>query len=259
MVVAFMGYMDGFFPPNERREEKAVRPVVKQLVQMHLAAHAALKADAKRRNATNQVGIAQHLRTFMPWSNASLLDRVTAWGIDRKFVLEFLDKTASTSDYVGINYYGRYYVKATGIGKFQTFSRDESEPGEERSDLGWAADHEGMEKALLRCAQRYGKPIYVLENGMADKDDDDARRRRFLIGQTQAIWRAIERGADVRGYMHWALTDNFEWAEGFGPRFGLVKVDYGDDFKRTPRKSAELFSRIAQTNTISADDWSREG
>jgi beta-glucosidase len=230
--------------------------VVAQLLAMHQGAYRVLKADAKRRGRDNQVGIDQHVRTFVPWSNEALLDRVTAWMINRKFVWEHLNDTAANSDYVGINYYGRYYVKATGMGKFQTFPRDDQEQTAELSEMGWESDHDGLAQALSEAARRYRKPIYVLENGFADSATNDVRRERFILGQTQAVWRAIEAGADVRSFMYWALTDNFEWAEGFAPRFGLVEIDYDNDFARKPRRSAELYARLARTNAISADDWS---
>ena len=64
------------------------------------------------------------------------------------------------------------------------------------------------------------------------------------------IWLARQHGADVRGYFHWSLLDNFEWAEGFDARFGLIKVDYKDGFRRTPRPSAALYTRIIEHNGI---------
>jgi len=78
---------------------------------------------------------------------------------------------------------------------------------------------------VLRLAAHYGKPIYITENGTCDAEIPD-RRRRFLLECLYAVEQAIRNGIDVRGYLHWSLLDNFEWAYGFVLRFGLYRVDY---------------------------------
>ena len=274
MVYVYLGYLEGRFPPLERRAGSAeVFPVVRALLRMHAAAYRAIHQESK----DAAVGIAQHVRSFMPWRSASLLDRITASMIDRAFVLDFLDAMHTgvlrmaqtnlveeiaglkgTADYVGVNHYGRTYVKTslTSPSRFQLVPHDPTEPGEEWSDLGWAADEAALTHALVRFHERYKKPLFVLENGLADRDDDDRRRQRFLVRHAQATWRAVyQHGADVRGYFHWSLVDNFEWAEGFAPRFGLYAIDYDKDFARRPRGSAATFKQIATGNAIPGALW----
>ena len=93
--------------------------------------------------------------------------------------------------------------------------------------------------------QRYGVPLYVTYNGICDVTD--AIRPGFLSDHVGAIGLAIRRGADVRGYFHWSLVDNFEWAEGWAPRFGLIALDRLTQ-QRTLRPSAHLYERICRTN-----------
>jgi beta-glucosidase len=93
----------------------------------------------------------------------------------------------------------------------------------------------------------FGLPIMVTSNGIGT--DDDLQRRRFVVNHLKQIRRAMDEGAKVIGYMHWSFMDNFEWAMGFEPRFGLVEVDYGT-LKRTPRKSAHMYGEIAKKNGI---------
>jgi beta-glucosidase len=274
MVYAYLGYLDGTFPPLERRgKPENVGPVVRALLKMHAAAYATIH----RHSDDAAVGIAHHVRAFMPWRGANPLDRVTASMIDKAFVLDFLDamhtgrlKMTQTNideeipglrgsfDYVGVNHYGRSYVK-TALNKPGTFDilfHDPNEPGEEWSDLGWAADEAALTTALVRFHHRYSKPLYVLENGLADREDDDKRRQRFLVRNAQAVWRAVQKhGVDVRGYFHWSLVDNFEWAEGFAPRFGLYAVDYEKDFARHPRGSVDVYKQIATANSIPGALW----
>ena len=99
----------------------------------------------------------------------------------------------------------------------------------------------------LMDLKRYQVPIYITENGLADAAD---RYRQWFIKETlPAVHRAIRDGADVRGYLHWSLMDNFEWAYGFWPRFGLVEVDYATQ-ERRPRPSAQYYKKIIEANAI---------
>ena len=109
----------------------------------------------------------------------------------------------------------------------------------EKNDLGWEIYPEGLTELLVRVATEYTKlPIYVTENGMSESDD--ARRVQFYGAHLQAVRAAQERGADVRGYFAWSLLDNYEWAEGYQSRFGIVHVDY-ETQERTPKASYRAF------------------
>jgi beta-glucosidase len=97
----------------------------------------------------------------------------------------------------------------------------------------------------LNDLKKYQKPIYITENGLADKKD--THRAWYIKEIVKNIKWARDAGVDVRGYFHWSLLDNFEWSNGFWPRFGLVEVDY-KTFKRTIRESAREFSKIIAEN-----------
>lgn len=149
--------------------------------------------------------------------------RIAPW---EKF---FVDQ-AGLQDFLGVNYY-----RAVGWTKNLP-----------KSDLGWAIYPAGLEE-ILGNLKRYGLPIYITENGIADRDDD--QRADFIADHLAAAWQAIRAGANVRGYFHWSLLDNFEWEKGFGPRFGLVEVDY-KTLKRTIRPSAQVYAKIAKNNSL---------
>jgi beta-glucosidase/6-phospho-beta-glucosidase/beta-galactosidase len=112
----------------------------------------------------------------------------------------------------------------------------------------------GFRDVLGEPHARYHKPIWVLENGVADRATDDRQRAALLVTHAREMWLAMRDGADVRGYFHWSLEDNFEWAQGYGPRFGILEVDYSD-FHRTPRQSARIFRQIAASNAVDAELW----
>jgi beta-glucosidase len=275
MVYVYSGYIEGTYPPLERRagvEEAA--PVIQALLQAHLAAYQALHRVAADRHAQVNVGITENTLSFEPLRDWAPLDRLTARSIDQAWNWDFLDAIESgrmklettgidvpiaglkgAEDYVGINYYSRTYIKSDLLhpGAPQVLMHDPRATDEPFNDLGWASYPHGFYLILTQAKQRYGKPIYVLENGTADGSDNDVARQKFLVQHVRELWLARERGGvDVRSYIHWSLFDNFEWAEGFDARFGLFAVDYENGFKRTPRPSAKVFADIARANALPA-------
>ncbi|RYE76577.1 MAG: glycosyl hydrolase family protein, partial [Hyphomicrobiales bacterium] len=140
-------------------------------------------------------------------------------------------------DWVGINYYtrGLYRYDATR----PIFPIAQHKGDLPKNDLGWEIYPQGLTDLLVRVSNEYTKlPIYVTENGMSE--DDDARRVAFYDGHLKAVKDAQDKGADVRGYFAWSLLDNYEWAEGYTSRFGIVHVDYATQ-KRTPKGSYRAF------------------
>ncbi len=129
--------------------------------------------------------------------------------------------------------------------------------GIERSSMGWPIDATGLYDLLVQLdEQAPGLPLYVTENGMAAEDYvdpeggvDDYERIAYLRDHLDAAARAIEGGVDLRGYFCWSFLDNFEWAEGYQKRFGLVYVDYGTQ-RRIPKASAEYYSRVIRANEL---------
>ncbi|MPY60650.1 GH1 family beta-glucosidase [Streptomyces spongiae] len=107
------------------------------------------------------------------------------------------------------------------------------------TDFGWPVVPEGLTELLTGFRERYGDrlpPIVITENGCSYEGIDDQQRITYLDGHIRALHRAMEAGVDVRGYFVWSLLDNFEWAEGYARRFGLVHVDF-DTLERTPKAS----------------------
>ncbi|MGW3629517.1 GH1 family beta-glucosidase [Streptomyces sp. NPDC005122] len=155
---------------------------------------------------------------------------------------------AEPLDWYGINYYQPTRVGAPQGTEIEfggltlpaelPFSVRELE-GYPVTDFGWAVVPEALTELLVGFRERYGDrlpPVVITENGCSYEGIDDQERIAFLDGHVRALHRASEQGVDVRGYFVWSLLDNFEWAEGYARRFGLVHVDY-DTQKRTPKAS----------------------
>ncbi len=169
-----------------------------------------------------------------------------------------LDAIKGSADWLGVNYYTPMRPQlATGAG--EPHPERHAYPGvedldlvvrEPRTDIGWEVEPRGMEELLVETYRRTGLPLVITENGAACADRDvvdgrveDADRIDYLRGHLAAVDRAREAGADVRGYFVWTLLDNFEWAEGYAKRFGLVHVDRSSpELTRTPKASYHWFA-----------------
>lgn len=157
-----------------------------------------------------------------------------------------IPEAAGTLDWLGVNYYRRQIIsvdlKASGG------VRQETLPGVPTTDMGWEIYPEGLFLVLERLSRRYPElPLYITESGLADADD--SRRPRYITDHLAWVHEAISRGVPVRGFSYWSLTDNWEWIEGSGPKFGLYAVDLATG-ARTPRPSARLFSWITRNNRL---------
>jgi beta-glucosidase len=150
-----------------------------------------------------------------------------------------LEVIATPLDALGINYYNPTRVAAPGDGADLPFDLRPIE-GVPTTAFGWPVVPAGLHDLLTGLASAYGEalpPIYITENGCSTADGTaDQPRIDYLDGHLRAVQRAIADGVDVRGYFVWSLLDNFEWAEGYSQRFGLVRVDF-DTQERTPRSS----------------------
>jgi beta-glucosidase len=161
-----------------------------------------------------------------------------------------------TADFIGINYYTKAYVQWRPLAPAHKASAQlpvgvsfAGRKDDVFSDLEWAIHPEGLTR-MLAFAGGYGLPIYVTENGIADRED--RLRPGFLLSHLKKVARALADGIDVRGYYYWSLLDNFEWGKGFGPRFGLYHVDY-ETLARKPTKSAEVYRNIIEAHRAQDD------
>lgn len=150
---------------------------------------------------------------------------------------------AQPLDWLGVNYYTRrLYTANDGL-----WPHASEAPGPlPKTQMDWEIRPEGLTEFLTRLKRDHtgDLPLYVTENGMALEAGaditDDARRVQFIADHLRATKAAIDQGVDVRGFFYWSLLDNYEWGWGYGPRFGLVHVDY-DTMVRTPKASWHAF------------------
>jgi beta-glucosidase len=158
-------------------------------------------------------------------------------------------------DFLGLNYYSRMHIHADPGSPTGTRFGGAQGPVEHTA-MGWPIEPDGLAEQLRELRDRYGNPeLYITENGAAFEDQmtaggsiDDAKRVTFLDGHLRAALRARNEGVDLRGYFVWSLLDNFEWAEGYARRFGIVHVDFKTQ-KRSPKASYRFLSQVARSQT----------
>ncbi|HEX2729571.1 MAG TPA: GH1 family beta-glucosidase [Rubrobacteraceae bacterium] len=174
-----------------------------------------------------------------------------------------LDIIAGDLDFLGVNYYFRHTVRDAPEGGpaempfFDLDARGIIPHDAEKTAMGWPVDPEGLTQILVRIKEEYADiPIYITENGRAVHDYvdpeggvDDEERVSYLDAHFRAAHEAVQRGVDLRGYMVWSFLDNFEWAEGYSKRFGLVFVDYGTQ-RRIPKASARWYADVIRRNGL---------
>jgi beta-glucosidase len=272
VLYAILGYVAGSprgemhhqltFPPGKHDLDLALK-VVENLLLGHGAAYYAIH----RVQPQARVGVAHNLSYFQPLHSNSPLDRFVVGQRERLMNRSGLDATlkglipralgsrrvrelANTSDFIGLNYYMRSVLTFDSSSPGTLFSKDVFLPGAEISDLNYGEVYPEGIYHLLKRLSRYGKPIYITENGLPDADDD--RRPAFLITHLRQVWKAVMQNMPVMGYYHWTLVDNFEWAEGWNLRFGLIEVN-PETQERKLRRSGELYAEICKTNAITTD------
>ena len=226
-VYSSFSYGSGEWPPNEKNWLSFVQ-VYWNIVKAHKKAYKILKI----RKPSLQIGVAQQLANIQAKRPHNFFDEASTKWMRYFWNWWFFRRIRNQQDFVGFNYYFTDYF--TGLLKRQN-------PTVPISDMGWYMEPEGLYPLLLRTWVRFRKPIFVTENGVADSDD---QYRRWWIEETiVAMERALSEGVDLRGYMHWSLLDNFEWAYGWWPKFGLIEVDREHGLKRTVRPSAKWFAK----------------
>lgn len=279
-VSAFMGYQSGVHAPGRQDTAAAVR------ASHHLLLAHGWSTPVIRRNSPDaQVGITLNLTIAQPASPSEADGRlaqfwdgcINRWFLDPLYgrsypadmsamfeehfpqgfdhlLLGDMSAIAAPTDFLGINYYTRHVMRDTTAADNlppTTFAA----PEEEHTEMGWEVYPEGLYTLLSRLYGEYQVPrLYITENGCSYSDGPDAngrvadqRRLDYLRQHFLAAHRAIQEGVPLAGYFVWSFMDNFEWAEGYAQRFGLVWVDFATQ-QRLLKDSARWYKEVIAQN-----------
>ena len=254
-VYATFGYLYGVFPPGLKSLPRTLR-VMTNLAHAHITAYELI--HALRAGKPTRVTFAVHLRVFDPANPANPVHRALARA------QEFLFQEAVTEamctgrfrmplrrpagiregryyDALGINYYSRSWVSKIG---------DAARPGAELNDLGWEIYPEGLERVARWAHDRWPAPIWVTENGTADTPE--RFRTQFLHDHLEIVSAARATGLPFERFYHWCFVDNWEWAEGEVPRFGIVALDYATQ-ERTVKPSGRFYADVIAAGGVTPE------
>jgi beta-glucosidase len=288
LTYVYQGYITGQWPPGHSRNFFQAFDCVRNMLTGHARAYRAIHEvipDARVSSTHHWVTFSAR-NNFNPFDRLvrRMRDRVFnhsfmaalhngelsfPWpaSLDARLSSGKIEGLANTMDFIGINYYHRQFCEFNLKWPLDFFG-DKSEMAEnELSGLGWESYPQGLYNLLVHELKPYMhdesgrlREIYITENGHAniysadlaegDWSLEDAGRVRYLESHLMSLYHAITDGANVKGYLHWSLLDNFEWAEGLQARFGLVRVSY-PTLERTLRKSALIYKKIAEMNALS--------
>jgi beta-glucosidase len=229
-VVTTIGYLVGAFPPGRVQDLDGYVQATETLVAAHGRAFEALKAGP----GDFPVGLTLSMSDW--GAEPGHEDKIAEYRSHHEDV--YLE-AARGDDYFGVQAYSRTRVGADGVLG--------PEAGVEVLPMGYEYWPTAAEAAIRHAAEIVDIPLYVTENGIGTDDDD--QRVRYLRDSLEGVARTIADGLDVRGFFHWSLLDNFEWAFGYQMRFGLVGVDRSTQ-ERTVKSSARWLSEVVRTNRL---------
>ena len=281
LVIALLGYAFGSFPPGI-----ASFPQAFQATHHLLLSHGKAVQLYRQMGLAGQIGIVLNLTTFKPktdhpediaaarrmedMSNNLYLDPVLK-GVYPPNLMKWIGNSAprikdgdmqiinQPIDFLGINYYYGKIISFSPHNYFKAVSEENIDPGWGMTKKGWGICPSQLRALLLHLKENYGNPaMFITENGTALGEPanetgfvDDQGRINYLRAHLQSAHQAIQEGANLKGYYVWSLMDNFEWAEGYEPRFGLVYVDFDDPHrKRTPKASFHWYRDIITQNEL---------
>ncbi len=262
LVIVFKSYVIGEWPPGKKDFGVAMN-VVRQLLRTHVRAYHVIH----QRRPDAMVSIAHHALALSADDRSRIRDRLSlgtrSFLVNHMFLKALVNGhlrvpgviwerlgAGRTLDFIGLNYYTRDFVRNAGFnlaGLLGSGSQvDHRMSIGARNELGWEVYPEGMGKMLDQYG-RYRLPILIAENGISTRRDES--RWLFMYQHLWQVARGLGGGVPIVGYLYWSLLDNFEWAEGYKARFGLVEVNY-ETQQRLVRPSALHYREVIRRNRL---------
>ncbi len=262
-------YMDAKYPSGKEGDMRSYFKAARNLAIAHIRAYKLIhKMREQMGRDDTMVGIVMHIAHFVE-NDGRAVTKLGKKLLDYSFHKMFYNANIEGhftfplgggypegkgiySDFIGVNYYSRHLIHGTynPAKLFGEVKFEENLSDEKLNDLGWEIYPEGIYKVCKKVYDLYKLPIYITENGLPDASD--TKRAKFIYDHLMWVTKLIEDGVDVRGYYHWSLLDNLEWNDGYGPRFGLIEVDY-ETFERKIRKSGKFYSTLCKQKKITKE------
>ena len=249
LVYSSHAYLLGAWPPKQCSLWQTAK-VTLNLAQTHIKAYRIIHRIYREKGLPGPlVSIAANLQAF-EICRPTLKNKLARYLRNKLYNFYFIELLLrkKTLDYIGVNYYSRNLIDTRhwGVRSLLLETCQENHHPLRKNSLGWDIYPHGLYKLLISL-KKYNLPVFITENGICTGDDD--LRWDYIREHLEETLRAMEEGVRVAGYIYWSLLDNFEWDKGFGPRFGLVHVDYPTQ-KRSIRESARKLAEVIKSGAI---------
>ncbi len=256
-ILVILAYFSKYFPPQKNNLISA------SIARWNmLEAHKRSFRKIKSINPMSKVGMTFAFRWNLPEHKNHLWDKWYSNLVNHISVGSYIEATKKTMDFIGCNYYTGYYLNLD-IRKYKFRARNSDKltaktllfgetrkPNSYKSDYGWPIVPEFFLEVLRYLKKTYDLPIYITENGIADKEDK--HRSFYILTHLVSVWKAMQEGVKVEQYIHWSTIDNLEWIVGYTKEFGLINNDPVTG-ERELRRSAHLYKDIAQSGEINVN------
>ena len=229
-VIGVMGYSVGTFPPGIKDDLARHLSVNEAMVRAHRLAVDVLRSGP----GSFPVGLTLSMAELVAEPGGQAVRDAAEEILEERFL-----RATEGDDFVGVQCYTRLHFGPEG--------QAPDDPSLPTTQMGYEYWPQVVEYCVRRAAMVTGVPVLVTENGIGT--EDDAQRIAYIAEALRGLRRCLDEGIDVRGYFAWSLLDNFEWAHGFGPKFGLHTVDR-TTFVRRPKASATWFGAVARANAL---------
>ena len=229
-VIGVMGYTVGEFPPGVKDDFARHLAVNEAMVRAHRLAVDALRSGP----GAFPVGLTLSMAELVAEEGGEVVRDAAEEILENTFL-----RATGGDDFIGVQCYTRMHFDARG--------QAPDDPAVPKTQMGYENWPQVAEYTARRAAAFTGIPVLITENGIGT--EDDAERIVYLSEALRGVRRCLDDGVDVRGYFVWSLLDNFEWNQGYRPRFGLHSVDR-TTFERRPKPSAGWFGAVARANAL---------
>lgn len=230
-VYTSKGYLVGHWPPNKKSPLSYLR-VLLNMAKVHNEVYGIIKSIKPKA----KVSFAHH-HVYFSSAKGDLISETIVKVADWLVNHWFMNKVIKQLDFISINHYFHNVINYWKISR---------KTEKEISDMDWGLYPKGLYESV-KAWQKTSLPIYITEHGLADEKD---RYRAWYIKESLTwLHKAIEEGVDIRGYLHWSLLDNFEWADGLNKKFGLFEIDR-KTLERKPRASVSTYAEIIKNNGL---------
>ena len=235
-IFATMAYTFGFFPPGIKGSAMTAISSLKEMIR----AHKDIYTWAHKTLNFPVIGIAQHMGHH---TGRGLINKTLSLFTGQFMNWYFPNRIKGFMDYFGFNYYGAEWIKGAAI------SIDSEQ---EYSEAGRAINPKGLYLISKKIKKRFGDlPQFITENGVADATD--YIRPSYLIEHLRVVNQLVSEKINILGYIHWTISDNMEWSDGYCPKFGLVSVDRNNNLQRIKRPSFYLYQKIIRDREITIE------